>query len=113
MTTAAVPKIVKAGLHRQVPADDTPEFPFKDAKLTVKPELRFVSGGDEEADHALAAAIASATPRLTVTVNTPYRVSHGGRHYTGGQTFEMPADPEHRYWLIAGWVRLASEETQR
>ncbi len=104
-----VPKVVKAGLHQEVPADDRREFPFKDAKLTVKPELRFVSGGDEEADHALAAAIAAATPKLKVTVNNPFRVAYGGRHYIGGQTFEMPADPEHRYWLIAGWVRLASK----
>ncbi|UQX11324.1 hypothetical protein [Candidatus Mycobacterium methanotrophicum] len=111
--TALTPKRVKAGLHQPVPVEDAPKFPFHDPKLAVKPEVRFISGGDEEADSALAVAIEAATPRLTVRVCAPFRVSHGGRHYKGGDIVEVPADQEHRWWLAAGWVQLAQGENPK
>jgi hypothetical protein len=41
---------------------------------------------------------------LTVKVVAPYRVTHQGKPYVGGDVLDVPDDAEHKIWLQSGWV---------
>jgi hypothetical protein len=63
------------------------------------PELKPVTLAALEIQQAQAAAAT-----IKVRVNNPYRVSHEGKPFVGGQTLTVPDDVEHSRWIDSGWV---------
>jgi hypothetical protein len=55
-------------------------------------------------------AVENPSAPLTVKVVAPYRVTHQGVGYTGGDVIEVPNDKEHDIWLKSGWVELVKEK---
>lgn len=89
--------------------DETQAFPFKNPAVKVKPEVRFLTGDDEEAFKVAVAPV----PSVKVKVREPFRVVHDGAAYVGGQVLNVPADEQHRFWVASGWVELVKPATDK
>jgi hypothetical protein len=78
------------------------EFPTSDVVFCTSPE---------EKEPSMVAAVIKAAeenekpPSISVKVVAPYRVSHEGKAFVGGDTLEVPNDKEHQIWLQSGWVQ--------
>jgi hypothetical protein len=54
---------------------------------------------------------AAATKTVKVKVVAPYRVTHGGKAFVGGDQLTLPADAAD-HWLKCGWVEPVTAKSK-